>query len=257
MARKPSSMSQQSTQTLSTVSSFQRVARGPSRYSLPIVVESPQIEVHCLSSDTSSPSDGDSESKCPSDCVRKVNLTDHHLVGSTEGTKERGCDVVSESNGEAGSESGATGVGSSEEPTTPKFAVRSEIVRETFTKAPVVATPDVESDDVASETPMQTRRSLTVDVDSDAVASETVSGFRRSLSDCEGTLQSMSIGNSAPQHSVEGTFSSSSSSVMTLLLALNNMPGGRSNLRNANLSSFKHMVVESLPAEFNGDCLCF
>ena len=118
-----------------------------------------------------------------------------------------------------------------------------------------MATPDVESDDVASETPMQTRRSLTVDVDSDAVASKTISGFRRSLSDCEGTLQSMSIGNSTPQHSVEGTFSSSSSSVMTLLLALKNMPGRRSYLQNANLASFKHMVVESLPAKFNGDCI--
>ena len=96
---------------------------------------------------------------------------------------------------------------------------------------------------------------MTVDVDSDAVASETISGFRRSLSDCEGTLQSMSIGNLAPQHSIEGTSSSSSSSVMTLLLALKNMPGGRSDLRNANLASFKHMVVESLPAEFNGDCI--
>ena len=251
----PISMSQQSTQTLSTVSSFQWVARGPFRDSLPTAFESPQIEVHCLSSDTSSPSDGDSESECESDCVRKVNFTDHHLVGSTDGTKERGSDVDSESDGEAGSESGAFGVGSSEEPTTPKFAMQSEVVRETITEAPLAGTPNVESDDVASETLLQSQRSLTVDVDSDAVASETVSGFRRSLSDYEGTLQSMSIGNSAPQHSVEGTFSSSSSSVMTLLLALKSMLGGRSDLRNANLVSFKHMVVESLPAEFNGDCI--
>ena len=92
------------------------------------MVESPQIEVHCLSSDTSSSSDGDSESECPSDCVRKVNFTDHHLVGSTEGTKEQASDVDSKSDGEAGSESGAFGVGSSEEPTTPKFVVRSEVV---------------------------------------------------------------------------------------------------------------------------------
>ena len=162
------------------------------------MLESPQIEVHCLSSDTSSPSDGDSESECPSDCVREVKLTNHHLLGSVEGTKERGSDVDSESDGEAGSESGAFGVGSSEEPTTPNFVVRSEVVRETFTKAPLAAIPDVDSYDVALETPMQSRRSLTVDVDFDAVASETVSGFRRSLSDCEGTLQSMSIGNSAP-----------------------------------------------------------
>ena len=42
---------------------------------------------------------------------------------------------------------------------------------------------------------------------------------------------------------------------MTLLLALKNIPGGRSDLQNANLASFKHMVVESLPAEFNGDCI--
>ena len=77
------------------------------------MVESPQIEVHCLSSDTSSPSDGDSESKCPSDCVREVNFTDHHLVGSAEGTKERGFDVDSKSDGKAGSESRAFGVGSS------------------------------------------------------------------------------------------------------------------------------------------------
>ena len=96
---------------------------------------------------------------------------------------------------------------------------------------------------------------MIVDFDSDVVVSETVSGFRRSLSDCEGTLQSMSIGNSASQHSLEGTFNSSSLSVMTLLLALKSMPGGRSNLRNANLASFKHTVVESLPAEFNGDCI--
>ena len=42
---------------------------------------------------------------------------------------------------------------------------------------------------------------------------------------------------------------------MTLLLALKNTPGGRSNLQNANLASFKHMVVESLPAKFNGNCI--
>ena len=34
----------------------------------------------------------------------------------------------SESDSEASSESGAFGVGSSEEPTTPKFVVRSEVV---------------------------------------------------------------------------------------------------------------------------------
>ena len=63
---------------------------------------------------------------------------------------------------------------------------------------PLVAIPDVRSDTVASEMPILTRRSLSVDVDSHVVASETISGFKRSLSDCEGTLQSMSIGNSAP-----------------------------------------------------------
>ena len=251
----PVSMFQQSTQTPSTISSFQWVTRGPIQDSLPTVFESPQIEVHCLSSDTSSPSGGDSESECAPDCVREENFADHRLVGSTDGTQERGSDVDSESDGEAGSESGAFGVGSSEEPTTPKFAVRSEVVRETITEAPLASTPNVESHDIALEMPLQSRRSLTVDFDSDAVVSETVSGFRRSLSDCESTLQSMSIGNLAPQHSLEGTFSSSSSSVMTLLLALKSMSGGRSDLRNANLVSFKHTVVESLPAEFNGDCI--
>ena len=118
-----------------------------------------------------------------------------------------------------------------------------------------MAIPDVGSDAVASEMPSLTQRSLSVDVDSDAVASETVSGFKKSLSDCEGTLQSMSIGNSALQHSVEGTSVSSSSSVMTLLLALNNTPNGRSDLRNTNLASLKHVVVESLPTEFNGNCI--
>ena len=220
------------------------------------MVECPQIEVHCLSSDTSSPSDGDSESECPSDCVREMNFTNHHLVGNAKGTKERGFDVDSESDGKADSESGSLGVGSSQEPTTPKFAVRSEVVRETFTAAPLVAIPNVGSDVVASETPILNRRSLSVDVDSGAVASETISGFKRSLSDCEGTLQSMSIGNSAPQHSIEGTSVSSSSSIMTLLLALKNMPGGRNDLQNTNLTSFKHMVVESLTLdEFNGDCI--
>ena len=127
------------------------------------MVESPQIEVHCLSSDTSSSSDGDSESKCPSDCVREMNFTDHHLVGNVEGTKEQGSNVDSESDGEAGSDSGAFGVGSSQEPTTPKFVVRSEVVQETFTEAPLAAILDVESDAVTSETPILTRRSLTVE----------------------------------------------------------------------------------------------
>ena len=80
-------------------------------------------------------------------------------------------------------------------------------------------------------------------------------GFKKSLSDCEGTLQSMSIRNFEPQHSVEGTSVSSSSSVMTLLLALKNTPGGRRDLQNANLASFKHVVVESLLSEFNGNCI--
>ena len=162
------------------------------------MVESPQIEVHYLSSDTNSPSDGDSKSECSSDCVRDLNFTDHHLVGNAGDTKERGSEVDFESDGEAGSKSSAIGVVSSHEPTTPKFAVRSEVVRETFTVAPLVAIPDVGSDVVASETPSLTRRSLLEDVDSDAVASETVSQLKKSLSECEGTLQSMSIENSAP-----------------------------------------------------------
>ena len=76
-----------------------------------------------------------------------------------------------------------------------------------------MAIHDVGSDADASETPILTWRSLLVDVDSDAVASETILGFKRSLSDCEGTLQSMPIENSAPQHSIEGTSDSSSSSI--------------------------------------------
>ena len=124
----PISMSQQSTQTPSTVLLFQRIAKGPFRNSLPTMVESPEIEVHCLSSDTNSPSDGDFESECPSDCVRELNFTDHHLVGSAKGTKERGSKEDSESDGEAGSESRALGVESSHEPTTPKLVVQSEVV---------------------------------------------------------------------------------------------------------------------------------
>ena len=162
----PISMLQQSTQTPSTISSFQWIAKGHFRNSLPTVVESPQIEVHCLSSDTNSSCDDDSESECPSDCVRKLNFTDHHLIGSAEGTKERGSEEDSESNGEVGSEfglSGALGVESSHEPTTPKFAVRSEVVREPFTAAPLVAIPNVGSDVVASEMPSLNQRSLSVE----------------------------------------------------------------------------------------------
>ena len=92
-----------------------------------------------------------------------------------------------------------------------------------------MAIPDVGSNAVASKAPSLAWRSMLVDVDSNAVASETISRFKKSLSDCEGTLQSMSIGNFAPQHYVEGTSISSSSSVMTLL-ALKNTPGGRSYL---------------------------
>ena len=84
--------------------------------------------MHCLSSDTSSPSDGDSESECPLDCVREMNFIDYHLVGNAEGTKEQGSNMDSESDDEASFESRALGVGSSQEPTTPKFAVWSKVV---------------------------------------------------------------------------------------------------------------------------------
>ena len=215
------------------------------------MVESPQIEVHCLSSDTNSLSNGDIESECE----KQLNSTVHRLIGSVESTKERWFEEDFESNGEADSEFGALGVESSHEQTTPKFVVRSEVVRETSTAASLDPTSDVRSDAVASETASLTQRSLSLDVDFDAVASETVLGFKKSLSDCEDTLQLMSIGNSAPQHSLEGISVSSDTSIMTLLLALKNTHGGRSNLHNANLASFKHVFVESLPAEFNGNCI--
>ena len=92
------------------------------------MVESPQIEVHCLSLDSNSSSDDDSEFECPSDCVKELNFTEHHLVGNVEGTKERGSEEDSKSDGKAGSESGALGIESSHEPTTLKFVVRSEVV---------------------------------------------------------------------------------------------------------------------------------
>ena len=211
--------------------------------------------MHYLSSDTNSPSDGDSKSECPFDCEKQLNSIIHHLIGSAESTKERGFEKDSKSNGEAGSEFGALGVESSHEPTTPKFIVQSKVVRETPTTVSVEPISNVGSDDVASKTPSLTQRSLSLDVDYEAVASETVSGFKKSLSDCEGTLQSMSIGNSAPQHSIESISVSSDTSIMTLLLALKNTLGGKSDLCNANLTSFKHVVVESLPAEFNGNCI--
>ena len=87
------------------------------------MVESPEIEVHCLSSDTNSPSDGDSEFECPSDCRKQLNSTVHRPVGGAESSKERRSEEDSESDGKAGSESRALGVESSHEPTTPKFTI--------------------------------------------------------------------------------------------------------------------------------------
>ena len=120
------------------------------------MVESPEIEVHCLSSNTNSLSDGDSESQCPSDCEKQLNSTIHRLVGSVESTKERGFEEDSESDGEASSKSGALGVETTHEPTTPKFVVRSEVVQETPTTASLELISDLGSDAMASETPSLT-----------------------------------------------------------------------------------------------------
>ena len=91
--------------------------------------------------------------------------------------------------------------------------------------------------------------------DSDVVALETSSMLMGSVCEVSVTSESISIMNFDPPSSEDVSLISSYTSIMTFLLALRDRPLGKSDLGSANLASFKHMVVQSLPVEFNGNCI--
>ena len=80
---------------------------------------------------------------------------------------------------------------------------------------------------------------------------------RDSLIVDRGTLEAISIGNSTLQRAKEENHESLSNSIIELLLALKDKPAGRSDFKSADLASFKHMIIQSLPVEFNGNCIFF
>ena len=89
--------------------------------------------------------------------------------------------------------------------------------------------------------------------DSDPVVFETLPQGSDSNTDFKCTPESVSVGCSGPQLSLEGKCNESARSIMELLLAVCRRPLARSHLRSADLSSFKHEVVPHLPVEFNGN----
>ena len=64
----------------SSISSFQRNANLELKNMLPIVVESPKLEIHCLSLETNLHFEDDSKSECPSDYKRNFITIVNNLV---------------------------------------------------------------------------------------------------------------------------------------------------------------------------------
>ena len=223
--------SEESMPTPQSVSSFNnsKSEKGVSR--LRTIVESPEIKVHCLSSDSESDCEANSDSKD----VVVVGLADDFSSASVgaqdpdirypyfhENTDVRSDGVVKSEDESGNSFNPSQGSGSE------ITVLASEWLASSYGIAPTIA----DSDPVASETPPQGSNSDT---------------------DFKCTLESVSVGCSGPQLSSEGKCNESAKSIMELLLAVCGRPLARSHLRSADLSSFKHEVVPHLPVEFNGN----
>ena len=229
----PISGSKQFTPTPQLISSF-NVSKSEKKVSrLPIIVESPEIKVRCLSSDLESGSEKHSDSEDVV-VVAKVDDFTSGSVGAQDFDCQYPCcleniDVRSD------------GIVKSEDDYCESFNPSQGIGSEKTIKA---------SEWLASTHGI----SFTIG-DSYLIASETLSQGSDSGSGFKCTPQSVSVGCYGPQLSSEDKCNESLRNIMELLLTICGRPSARSHLRSADLSSFKQEVVPHLPIEFNDNLI--
>ena len=220
------------------MTSLSRLSSGVRKSVLPTIPESPDVKVHCLSSDSEFEGDDFSDAKVAS------------------------CEFRFESTMSNRKPFQSDGVGNSDS----RYPNLTQATHDEDGGNLEAANDSVEfaypSDETASEETIRAsvwtasmHRGHIADSNSNHVAFETPSRVSISESRLKSTPQSVLVGYSGLQSPSSGGAEEVPRSIMELLLAVCGRLSAKSQLASANLASFRHEVVQFLPTEYNGNVI--